>query len=584
MYCDNCGNWVDEHDRFCGVCGAPVADTPRSADSMRNTVHDPMPNPFSEEGRRRAGQAGQVEQERQAAHVESPPQVDPQTQTPYPYGAPQYNTPEPPKKKSPVALLVALAAILVTLIIGVVLVLTGVIHLNVGGENNPLGGGANPVEDDYESIVAALEDAEQLDLRYVSCDVSDYPTVRLYYSARDSSGATVELLDPHIALMEGITGGSQLVREIRSFQMIQGREGVSYELVVDTSSSMDGDMSRVKDILSEFVDALDYDTGDQAELISFDSFVMYMCTYTNSASQLHNGISSMEPYGNTALYDALCEGITNAGSQSGARCVIAFTDGQDNESSHTPEDVVSLANTYDVPVFIIGAAQADFGTLESIANRTGGRYWSITDISDLSVILSDITAGQQGMYCLEYESDASTAATAAREVSFALIDGNRGAVSTSNVEPVEVSEPQKHNSRYELIQADISWTEANEECIRKGGHLVTVTSQDEMNKVCRMAEDAGIDFVWMGGNTSVRGNTAFGHWVTGEPFDFTAWYPGEPSRNDRDGTPEMYIELWRLKSDGEWSWNDERDRPFEDNEMQYMRGRMGYVCEYEDAA
>ena len=111
----------------------------------------------------------------------------------------------------------------------------------------------------------------------------------------------------------------------------------------------------------------------------------------------------------------------------------------------------------------------------------------------------------------------------------------------------------------------------------KGGHLATITTQEEMDKLVAMTDAAGIKNAWIGGYTSVRDGKAFGHWVTGEAFDFAKWYPGEPSRNDKDGTPEFYLVLWNVK--GEWSFNDERDDMVS---QKYLKGKCGYICEYEN--
>lgn len=138
-------------------------------------------------------------------------------------------------------------------------------------------------------------------------------------------------------------------------------------------------------------------------------------------------------------------------------------------------------------------------------------------------------------------------------------------------------------SRYEVVKKDITWTEACAECVAKGGHLVTITSQEEMDTVASMAEQAGIDFVWLGGTVTPSGIGANGQWITGESFEYDAWYEGEPSHYDEEGRAETYIEMWRFKSTGEWSWNDDCDNPMTTPESaQYMTGNMGYVCEYED--
>ena len=384
--------------------------------------------------------------------------------------------------------------------------------------------------------------------------------------------------------MEGIAGKGLFRRDVTSFMQVEGRQGVSYDLVVDKSGSMGNDIERMKTVLSGFVESLDYAAGDQAELLSFDSFVMYLCTHTSDTQLLHNGIANMATWGETALYDALCEGITNAATRGGARCVICFSDGQDNCSSRTAEDVVTLATAHSVPVFLVGTGDANRETLSDIAQRTGGMYWDIVDVGDLAGVLADIMAKEQDTYCLEYTSDNGVERGVEREVVLAFADDVSGAEINAKVVPTAAATYEHHDQRYELVRADVSWTQANAECIARGGHLVTISSQEEMDVLTAMADAQGMRFVWMGGYTSVRDGTAFGHWVTGEPFDFAVWYPNEPSRTDLDGTPEMYLILWRPAQDGPWSWNDERDAPQLDPLMTHMNGSMGYVCEYEDIA
>lgn len=95
-----------------------------------------------------------------------------------------------------------------------------------------------------------------------------------------------------------------------------------------------------------------------------------------------------------------------------------------------------------------------------------------------------------------------------------------------------------------------------------------------------MASEKELRFVWMGGYTSIRNDVAYGHWITGEPFEFQPWYPGEPSRTDEDGAAEMYLMLWQVND--EWSWNDQRNDPVGDTGLAYFKGKTGYICEYED--
>jgi len=449
-------------------------------------------------------------------------------------------------------------------------------------------GGADPVpttteapeppDNSFEGIARRSSERKKVNINYVSSDVSDYPNVKVYFTAEDDYGNTVELTSPNVAIKETVKGGQEIEREIKSVEQLKGREGVSFDIIADKSGSMQRDLGDMQTVMREFIDALDYDSGDRAELIAFDSFVMYMCTYTCDTTLLKNGINNMTAAGETALYDALYEGVENAGAQRGARCVIAFTDGSDNRSTHTADDVINRANFYSVPVFIIGTKGAS--DYDNITSATGGSYWNINNISDMSQILDEIYAQEKDMYCLEYVSDGSKDRYENRTVDMALEDDNYGTITQMNFTPTETLQKQSHSTRYEVIKADITWEEANTECIKRGGHLITITSDAEMQQASKLAADAGLKYVWMGGYTSIRGNGAFGHWITGEEFSYQQWYPGEPSRNDIDGVPEMYLMLWFV--DNKWSWNDQRNDVCNIPGLTYFKGATGYICEYED--
>lgn len=434
------------------------------------------------------------------------------------------------------------------------------------------------VESSYEELEKLLGDRDDINISLKSSDVTDYPTVKLYFTIEDDQGNVVELTDPKVAIMEKVSGEKELEQKVKSLKRLEGNSGVSIDLIADKSASMSSDFYSMQSIMTQFVQSLDYDTGDRAELIAFDTFVMYMCTYTDDEQLLKNGIDNMTTYGDTALYDALYEGVRNAGNQSGAHCVIAFTDGEDNSSIHTVNEVIALAEQYSVPIYIVGTAQADYYTLENICEESGGKYWDISYIDDLKDVLDEIYALNKDMYCLTYESEAGNKAYVEREISCIIGDSSRMGKCDDSFTPVEIAEKAKHDKRYELVTADISWTDANEAAIAKGGHLITITSEDENKQAAELAEAAGIEYVWIGGYTSEKNNSVYGHWVTGENFSYSKWFDGEPSRNDLDGEPEFYLMLWHVGDD--WTWNDQRNDPV--NLLDYFKGKTGYIIEYEN--
>lgn len=160
------------------------------------------------------------------------------------------------------------------------------------------------------------------------------------------------------------------------------------------------------------------------------------------------------------------------------------------------------------------------------------------------------------------------------ELVFGLFDPDE-----PEIYPQALYEPELKQHEYEIVKGASTWREARQKCIDMGGHLVTISSQEEMNTVVAMAQNEGVKYVWLGGYTTVDADgRSTAYWVTGEPFTFAVWYKGGPSGYDLDGTREDCLLLWYLDDYG-WTWNDSRNDPLSFNAY---KGRLAFVCEYGD--
>ncbi len=139
--------------------------------------------------------------------------------------------------------------------------------------------------------------------------------------------------------------------------------------------------------------------------------------------------------------------------------------------------------------------------------------------------------------------------------------------------PEPTVDPATLPHSYEAIKADVSWTAARDDALARGGYLVTINSEQELNSVVQLAEEAGFDRVWVGGHRE-NGTMV---WESGEDVSFYRWGNGEPSYTDSgDGVTEDYILLWKFN--GQWVYNDSRENPLKDYYGMYS-GRIGYVVE-----
>lgn len=79
---------------------------------------------------------------------------------------------------------------------------------------------------------------------------------------------------------------------------------------------------------------------------------------------------------------------------------------------------------------------------------------------------------------------------------------------------------------YYIVQEGFGWDVVEAEAVTFGGHLATVSDADESAFVGSLIDGLGMHWAWIGLS---RTPTSSFEWVSGEPFNFANWYPGEPN-------------------------------------------------------
>lgn len=164
-------------------------------------------------------------------------------------------------------------------------------------------------------------------------------------------------------------------------------------------------------------------------------------------------------------------------------------------------------------------------------------------------------------------------------------ESNESVVGNENVDDMyDSAEEQTEIHTYEIVQSDMSWSDARKAAQEHGGHLATITSLEEMYEVAKVAEESGLRYLWLGAVlTSSEMEWSDNSWITGENWSYENWYPGEPSKEDADGTKEYYLCLWKAKYQEEdigWTFNDQRNDIVKD--FDEYKGKVGYIVEYGD--
>ena len=157
-------------------------------------------------------------------------------------------------------------------------------------------------------------------------------------------------------------------------------------------------------------------------------------------------------------------------------------------------------------------------------------------------------------------------------------------------EPEEVIEEGIHT--YELIVSDVTWTQAYEDCIARGGHLVRINSEEEYQAILQQIsqEDKNNIKFWLGGRRNADSHEyrwayedrTYGDEVlNGDDKYASYWLSGEPSYEDEAvGSQEMYMNMFYMKKEDRWVWNDVPDDLIA--VVNTYAGTVGYICEYEE--
>lgn len=236
-------------------------------------------------------------------------------------------------------------------------------------------------------------------------DVSEYPNVKLYVDVSDQNGNFVDGLAANAFFVnEGRSVDGALKRaNLSNAAKLNQNEGISIGLVADVSGSMDSYMDETQNAMISFINSVQFDKGDEIEIVEFNDQAYICQSFTSDVYSVIDSIHAMTPGGCTRLYDTLINEIARIQSCDNAKCIIGFTDGMDNESIFTAQDVVDMAVANKIPVFLIGISwDCDESSLRYIAQSTGGIYTNIDNVDSLSDIYSSIYAEQKNVYLLEY--------------------------------------------------------------------------------------------------------------------------------------------------------------------------------------
>jgi len=196
--------------------------------------------------------------------------------------------------------------------------------------------------------------------------------------------------------------------EIKSFSSEDAP--VSLGVIFDTSGSMSSKMDRAKDAVIEFFKTAN--PQDEFFMITFSDAPEVVSDFTSSVDEIQNKLVFAVPQKRTALLDAIYMGVSKMRqAKYPKKALLIISDGGDNHSRYTENEIKALIKEADVMVYAIGIYDRYFQSEEErlgpallgeVAQLTGGRSFTVENPNDLGDVATKIGVELRNQYVLGY--------------------------------------------------------------------------------------------------------------------------------------------------------------------------------------
>ena len=253
------------------------------------------------------------------------------------------------------------------------------------------------------------EDDDAAEVRVTQVDTTNFPQVTVYVTVVDENGEPVGVEPDRIQLAEN--GKAIQSDQVAGFGEVAR---LSTMLVMDVSGSMwaDGKLEAAQNAALTFINQMR--PGDSVGLITFSETVAYVQPLTTDRELITAAINGLQAEGDTAMYDALEMAVTELETVQGRKAIIALTDGLDNRSVFTPDEVLEQIGPAGLSISTIGLGDPTHGpgaisaldedALVYLADNAGGVYGYAQDEESLSALYETYAVALKSEYVLTYTS------------------------------------------------------------------------------------------------------------------------------------------------------------------------------------
>jgi len=185
---------------------------------------------------------------------------------------------------------------------------------------------------------------------------------------------------------------------------------ISLGVIFDISGSMGNKIDKSKLAVVEFFKTANI--KDEFFVITFSDKPQLLADFTSSIEDVQGKLAFTVPRGRTALLDAVYLGINKMHeAKYPKKALLIISDGGDNRSRYTDNEIKNLVREADVQIYAIGIFDNGYNTPEEIrgpfllgelTDATGGRTFTIGDVNELSDVASKIGVELRNQYVIGY--------------------------------------------------------------------------------------------------------------------------------------------------------------------------------------
>jgi len=185
---------------------------------------------------------------------------------------------------------------------------------------------------------------------------------------------------------------------------------ISLGIIVDNSGSMRNKRQKVESSALTLVKASNPD--DEVFIVNFNDEAFLDQPFTNKIKELEQGLAKIDSRGGTAMRDAVRMSIDylKENGKKDKKVLLVITDGDDNNSSGTLENLVRAAQQNEVLVYTIGLlseeekreAKRAKRALDAITEATGGHAYYPKEVGEVDKIAQQVAHEIRNQYVIGY--------------------------------------------------------------------------------------------------------------------------------------------------------------------------------------